>query len=171
MLIESFSLLRKEHPDFYLTIYGEGPLREGLEAQVRKLDLSSYVALPGFIDNLHEQLEQSYAFVLTSNYEGIPNALLEALALGLPVISTDCPIGGARMFIKPFVNGILVPVGDVYQLYSAMRWMAANPTEREGMGNRACQIRYDLDLKSICRQWITYIDTVTSGRKCHDSTL
>ena len=75
------------------------------------------------------------------------------MAIGLPVICTDCPPGGARMYIEHKKNGILVPVGDIKELIKALNYMAENKQIAYHMGNEAYKIRYELDSKKICEQW------------------
>ena len=96
-------------------------------------------------------------YVLSSDYEGIPNSLLEAMAMGMPVISTDCPIGGASMLIEHGVNGLLIPVGDSEKLHSAMHYFAKNPETAEQCAREAAKIRKRLSVKQICDQWLEYI--------------
>ena len=93
LLIEAFSKIAKEFPDENLVIYGEGELRDTLETQSKKLGLEGRVKLPGTTTNVAEKLSSAKVFVLSSDYEGMPNALMEAMTVGVPVISTDCPCG------------------------------------------------------------------------------
>jgi glycosyltransferase involved in cell wall biosynthesis len=112
VLIEAFSRIEKDFPDYELVIYGEGNLRETLENQIKTLKLENKVKLPGVKKNIKNEIYDCSLFVLPSLYEGMPNALMEAMALGLPVISTDCPCGGPRFLIHNY-NGLLVKVNNV----------------------------------------------------------
>lgn len=80
----------------------------------------------GFRNDVHEKIADATMFVMSSDYEGLSNALLEAMAMGLPCISTDSPPGGARMVIRNGQNGLLVPVGNKEKLMEAMDSIAAN---------------------------------------------
>lgn len=93
LLINAFSKITNEIPEYKLIIYGEGSLRERLEQQIKNLKLEEKVLLPGVEKNIEEKIYNARLFVLSSNYEGMPNALMEAMALGIPSISTDCPCG------------------------------------------------------------------------------
>lgn len=115
MLINAFAKVRAEHPDYRLYIYGEGPERANLEAQIKGLGLEGYAFLPGNVANLHEQIADAEIFVLSSYYEGLSNALLEAMMMGLPCISTRYE--GAGELIRHGKNGLLVRPDDDEQLY------------------------------------------------------
>ena len=107
ILIEAFSKIEGAYPEYELIIYGEGSLRETLEKQVRDLGIEQKVKLPGNDANVLEKIRDAGIFVLSSNYEGMPNALIEAMALGIPSISTDCPCGGPKTLVQPYINGLL----------------------------------------------------------------
>src|SRR5699024_3518718 len=99
MLIEAFEDLRKVLPGYKLKVFGEGPLKNELIESVRSLGLSEEITFPGFTTSIYNEMSKASLFVISSNYEGTSNSMLEAMAIGVPVISTDSPIGGARMFI------------------------------------------------------------------------
>ena len=88
------------------------------------------------------------------------NSLLEALALGVPVISTDHPIGGARMFIKNGNNGILTKVGDTDEMFNALLFAANNPEKMQAMADEAIRIRQQISVEKIVSQWMSYIEKV-----------
>lgn len=100
LLINAFSKITNEIPEYKLIIYGEGSLRERLEQQIKNLKLEEKVLLPGVEKNIEEKIYNARLFVLSSNYEGMPNALMEAMALGIPSISTDCPCGRTKRINK-----------------------------------------------------------------------
>ena len=118
-LIEAFAIIYKEH-QLRLMILGEGRERAKLEALVQQLGLGDYVALPGFVDNPYKYMKRASVFVLSSRWEGLPNVLIEALALGTPVVATDCP-SGPREILEEGRWGRLVPPGDVNALADAVR--------------------------------------------------
>jgi glycosyltransferase involved in cell wall biosynthesis len=110
-LIRAFALVRQRRPA-RLLIMGEGPERPALEALVRELGLQAEVSLPGFVVGAHECMAKAAVFVLSSVWEGLPTVLIEALAVGTRVVSTDCP-SGPREILRGGQLGRLVPVGDV----------------------------------------------------------
>lgn len=100
LLINAFAKIAEKHHDYKLVIYGEGPNRTNLIQLVKDLKLSDRVLLPGYSSEVIENVSKSSLFVLSSDFEGMPNALMEAMAMGVPSISTDCEGGGARFLIK-----------------------------------------------------------------------
>jgi glycosyltransferase involved in cell wall biosynthesis len=125
-LIRAFALLRRTRPA-RLLILGEGELRAELEALVGELRLAGDVRLPGFVDNPFAYMRRSDLFVLSSTWEGFGNVLVEAMACGTPVVSTDCPSGPAEV-LEHGKWGRLVPVGDVEALADAMLATLDAPT-------------------------------------------
>lgn len=121
LLLDAFQLVHEKHPDYSLVIYGEGEDEQNVRELIRKLKLTDFVRLvTPFAKNIHEIASRCAMFVSSSDYEGLSNSMLEAMAMGMPVICTDCPIGGARMVIENGKNGLLVPCNDVLALAAAM---------------------------------------------------
>lgn len=158
ILINAFTDFAKKYPDYELNIYGRGPLEEKLLRQIREAGLEEKIHLLGFSKNVWKSAADAAMYILPSDYEGIPNSLLEAMAMGMPVISTDCPIGGPAMLIEHEVNGLLVPVGDSRQLYLAMCRLADNPKLAEKYAAEAKKIRERMSVKQICDEWLEYIE-------------
>jgi glycosyltransferase involved in cell wall biosynthesis len=125
-LIEAFALVKRQH-DVRLVILGEGPERPALEALIRQHGLQDSVALPGFVDNPYACMARASVFVLSSDFEGLPTVLIESLAVGTPVVSTDCD-SGPREILDGGALGELVPVGDVRALALAIARTLAAPT-------------------------------------------
>lgn len=98
MLIQAFAEISPQNPDYQLIIYGEGPLRQELESLISNLHLDNKIFLPGFKKNIHELISDAEIFVLPSDYEGLSNALLEAMCMGIPCISTN--VSGIDEVIK-----------------------------------------------------------------------
>lgn len=117
-LIDAFAIVRRRRPA-RLVILGDGPERELLEAKVRELGLGESVLLPGFVANPYACIARSRVFVLSSDYEGLPTVLIESLAIGTPVVATDCP-SGPREILRNGELGRLVPLGDVDALAEAI---------------------------------------------------
>lgn len=126
LLLRSFALFIQAHPEWTLEIYGKGPLEAELRSLVDRLGVADSVAFFGYVTDLSSRIFDAGMFVLSSDFEGISNALSEAMELGLPVVSTDCPVGGAALLIQNRVSGMLVPVGDHEALVSAMHEVATD---------------------------------------------
>jgi len=154
VLIEAFEMYHKDHPDYSLHIYGEGGLREELQSRIDVGKAKNNIVLEGFCDNVIELIRNASMFVMTSDYEGMPNALMEAMAIGLPVISTDCPIGGPRELIEDGVNGLLVNVGDAKGTAKAMSKIADDIEFASKIGEEAKKIREKYNTETICMKWI-----------------
>ena len=124
LLISAFHKLvcsNAKYSNIKLEIYGEGPLRGELESLIKELKLNNKVSLPGAYPEVLDRINGARLFVLPSLYEGMPNALIEAMCLGIPVISSDCPCGGPRELITDGVNGYLFKNNDLDDLVAKMR--------------------------------------------------
>lgn len=120
LLIRAFAEFNKEIQGYKLTIYGEGREREKLENLIKDLGMQNNIELPGRDKDVLNKINNAAAFILPSDYEGMPNALIEAMCMGMSVISTDCPSGGPRELIQSGINGLLVAVDSDSQLLEAM---------------------------------------------------
>jgi len=152
LLIRAFSELTDQFPDWRLKILGEGPERPKLISLCQSLGVSARVQMPGIVKNSLDFLKRSQLFVLSSRFEGFPNALLEAMACGLPVIATDCH-SGPRDLICNGENGILVPVENVELLRIAMAQLMENETDRRRLGLQAQVVCEQFSLKRIMGLW------------------
>lgn len=157
MLIDAFSKFATVHPEYVLEIYGEGLLEEKIKNYITDKNLDGKVLLKGFCSDVHERINSAAMFVMSSDFEGMPNALLEAMAVGLPCISTDCPCGGPRMLIENGENGLLVPIGDSAKLTEAMTYMAENPDVAKCMAHKATLVKERADVNAITEKWIEMI--------------
>ncbi len=157
LLIKSFAVISDKVKDYQLIIYGEGTLRTKLEILINKLNLNKNVFLNGFSDNIYEDIKDAALFVLSSDYEGMPNALIEAMALGLPCVSTKCGGGGAEYLIKNGINGMLVPINNIDALSKAILYMLENTSIAYKMGEEAQKIRYTLSHEIIYGKWETFL--------------
>lgn len=157
LLLDAFSLLHKKHPTFILSVYGEGGIKEDLQNRINELGLDTHVHIHDFDLHIHEKIRDAAMFVSSSDREGISNSMLEAMAIGLPCVCTDCAGGGARMMIEDHVNGLLVPMKDVNALYLAMKEVIENPELAETMSRNAVKIKERLRPEVICRQMLDAI--------------
>ncbi len=160
LLIDAFSRLYKEYPDYKLIIYGEGPEKQNIQNQIKENQLETSVELKPFASNVLELICNCAMFVSSSDREGLSNSMIEAMAIGMPTICTDCPAGGARMMIRSYENGILTPVGNVESLYEAMKYMIENPDKAEQMGMQAMEVREILRKEKILDKWVNLIGEV-----------
>lgn len=135
-LIDVFSRISKVHKHVILDIYGEGELRKKLEEQIKRTESENTIFLRGRTENAIAALKSADAFILSSDFEGMPNALMEAMTLGLPCISTDCNTG-PRDFIMDKVNGRLVPCRDEKSLYDAIESFIIHPDIAIQYGKKA----------------------------------
>lgn len=152
MLIEAFSRIAADAPDWNVVIYGEGPDRPMLESLVRDKRLEGRISLPGWVDDLYGRMMDADIFVLPSRTEAFPGALCEAMACGLAVVSFDCP-SGPREIIRHNVDGILVPNGDIAGMAAEIKQLMNDETLRNNIGERALQISVRLSLENIMARW------------------
>ena len=158
MLLEAFFEIHKNYPEYILTIYGEGNYREALESKIKELRLEGFVELPGSKKDVFDLISDAELFVLSSDYEGMPNALIEAMCLGLPVISTA--VSGTSDLIDDGVNGMVTEVGNKEQMISAMREMLASEDFRGKCAENAILINDKLEVNGIMNKWEKFIDEV-----------
>ncbi len=160
LLLRAWRKVVQVHPDWRLRIFGEGPARPKLERQLTRLGLADSVQLPGFTDHLDEELARGSFFVLSSRHEGLPMVIIEAMAVGLPVVSFDCPTG-PRDLVGP-EEGFLVPNGKVVQLARAMTAMIDLGPGREVMGAAACSRSGQFRLPAITGRWEDLFDELAN---------
>ena len=151
ILIEAFGRCAAKHSDWSLVILGEGPERASLQTFAADLGIANRVSLAGQFQEPATILNGADLFVLSSRSEGFPNALLEAMACQLPVVSTDC--GGPRNIIRDGVDGILVPPDDVTALADAMDRLMANSDERRRLGTGALEVIERFSVERIMTMW------------------
>lgn len=159
LLIDAFSLIADEFADYSLVVYGDGSLREELEAYIREKRLQDRVSLPGAKRNIQDHIKDAAVFVLSSDYEGIPNALIEAMAIGLPCISTDCSPGGARELIQNDFNGVIVPCNSLDELKNQMRRILIDRSLAQRIGNKALDVRGRTEKKYIAEEWLQILSS------------
>ena len=173
MLIRAFHEVHKKHPDYDLKIYGrdtEDGTKELLEKTIEELHAQDYVHLMGASDSLEKQLSDAALFAFSSDWEGLPNALMEAMALGLPIVATDCPCGGPRTIMTNEVDGLLIPIKNQKAMEDGINRLIEDPALAERLGREARKIAERANDEAIYGQWRDYIDEVCeSYRRKHDS--
>lgn len=163
ILIEAFSKFVKEYPSFKLFFYGDGPDKEKMQNQVVQLGLENKVIFAGVTNTPIEVMRNSKMYILTSDFEGIPNSLIEAMSLGLPCISTDCRPGGARLLINDGINGFIVPQGDSNAIAEKMKWYMQHPNEANLYGKRAKNISERFSEEKVTQMWDKYLGSLMNS--------
>ena len=159
MLIRAFASIAGE-VEQELRIYGEGELRGELEELIASLGMEKRIRLMGASDNMPEALAGAGLFVLPSDYEGMPNALLEAMASGLCCIATACPCGGPEAVIEDGISGRLIPVGEETALRDAMLELLRDEDKRREMGAKARRRAESFRPQAIFEQWRQYVESI-----------
>ena len=165
LLINAFADISADFPEMTLEIYGDGEEKENLAALSDSLGISHRVHFMGNVSGVAEKIKAARIFAFSSDYEGMPNALAEAMALGLACVSTDCSPGGARMLIDDNENGRLVGIGDKKALADALREMCSDETYARRLGEQALLIREKLKIDSVVDKWEEYLSTFVPGNK------
>ena len=158
MLIDAFYKLHQINKEFILEIYGNGPLQQELEEYCLELKIEKYVKFPGHSKKIHEIMAKSSIFALTSDFEGLSNSMLEALAIGIPTVCTDCPPGGASLYIKDEENGMLVEVNNAEQLYEKFKKLINDEVLCNNLSANSIRIRDELSENNIINKWNEIIE-------------
>lgn len=151
MLIDAFAGFHEKFPQYKLKIFGFGPLKDALKKQVAELNLESSIFILDSTPELHKEMAQAEFFVMSSNYEGLSNVVLEAMCMGLPVISTDC--SGISEYINNGENGFLTPCGDTKALCVSMEKLAEDEMLRKKIGQNALGIKEKVSGKAVLDKW------------------
>lgn len=159
MLLFAFSEVLKTIPDCVLDIYGEGPLRHSLETQIDFLGIQDKAFLRGAHSNVLELIKDATVFAMSSDYEGMPNALLEAMAIGLPVVSTDFKTGVARELIEPGM-GIVVPVNDKNAFTKALISVIEDKTYIQNAATISPPKMRKLHNDFVMKKWISAFESI-----------
>lgn len=160
VLVEAFADFHKNFSDYRLKIIGEPQNdddRESLnetKALADKLGVTGYIDFMPFSSQVHNLIIHDAMYINSSDYEGMSNAMLEAMAIGMPVVCTDCPIGGANAVIQHNQNGILTQVGNAEEMCEAMKRIASDKSFADSLSHNAAQIRLDLSLENTAKKWM-----------------
>lgn len=156
ILIGAFAKFLEKHPDYRLELYGDGPDEGKLKQLASQLGIADKVVFGGITYQSLQILSRSKFFVLSSDFEGIPNALMEAMSIGLPCVSTRCRPGGAEYLIEDGVNGLLVDTGNVEEMYQAMTKIA-DAGIADSLGREAKKLVQRFSEERIADMWCEYI--------------
>ena len=160
MLIRAFLKVHEKHPDYALKIYGpdsKDGTKEILESIIHENHAEDFVKLMGGSNTLEKDLADAALYAFSSDWEGLPNALMEAMALGLPVVSTDCPCGGPKTLIEDGVNGLLVPIMDEKAMTDGILRLIEDRELAERLGREARKISERANEDAVFEQWQTYL--------------
>lgn len=165
ILLEAFKLFHQSHNDYKLIIYGRGPAQQFIETFIHDNNLKESIFLKGVSTSSQKDMSKEGIFVLTSDFEGISNSLLEAMAIGMPVITTDHTPGGGRLLVENRKNGLLVPCGDANAICSALSEFADNIKLCKDCGIEAQKVLIRFEPSKIISRWEEYIVKVAKSSK------
>jgi glycosyltransferase involved in cell wall biosynthesis len=164
LLLDAFGQLAARYPDWSLVVLGDGPLRGELVARANTLHLEHRVQFAGEVSDPFSYLRAADLFVLSSRFEGFPNALCEAMACGVAVVSFNCPSGPAEI-IRHGIDGILVPPGDVPALVAALDHLMKDQGERTRLASRAHEVVERFSRDKVLLLWEQLFNEVNSSRR------
>ena len=165
LAVDAFKIVADVIPDVKLVFYGAGKEQEQIKKRVTQFGLEDRVIFKGLVKDIPKAIKDSRLFLMTSDFEGMPNALIEAMACGLPCVSTDCSPGGASELITSGVNGIVVPCGDSKAISEAVISLLQNQDRAEKMGENAQLIVEQLNPEKIYGEWERYVKSILNDNK------
>ena len=161
MLVEAFALAIKdcEDSEWTLDMFGDGDPSEiqNVKKTIAKCGIQDKVIIHTATENIHDEMQQRSIFAMTSDFEGMPNSLMEAMGLGMACISTDCPCGGPKYLIQSGDNGYLVPVNGKNEFAEKLKLLINDETHRKHIAQNALNVRDKLNYNYIFEQWNDYI--------------
>lgn len=163
LLIDAFNQINEKYPEYSLVIFGEGELRDSLEAQCEKLKLTEKVYMPGTNPQAVRLVNRTGVFVLSSDLEGMPNALMEAMAMGVPCVSTRCDMGPEEL-IRDGENGLLVDTGSSAQIADAVMRIIKNPELADKLSRNGRKMIETHSIDKICRTWLEFLQKIADCR-------
>lgn len=162
VLLEAFRIVHAQRPETTLHIYGKGPSEAEIRRRVEALGLADCVTLEGETAQVLTDIHAARLFVLPSDYEGIPNALIEAMTVGVPCVSTDCSPGGARLLIRDGIDGFLVPRGDAQAMAERMLQLLDDPALCDRFSQEAVKIGDRFSEERIAGLWVDYLEDLVA---------
>lgn len=163
LLIDAFKKIADRFPDYNLVIFGEGELRSQLESQAESLGLKTRVFLPGANPEAVKLVNRTSVFVLSSDMEGMPNALMEAMAMGVPCVSTRCEMGPEEL-IENGENGLLVNVGSAEQIAAAVFKYLIDEEFSEKISANGHKMLKTHSVEAISEKWLEFIKKISDGQ-------
>lgn len=163
MLVRAFLRVHEKHPDYVLKMYGDDShdgTKEILEKIIADNHAEDYVFIMGGSDSLEKELPKGSVYAFSSDWEGMPNSLLEAMALGMPIVATDCPCGGPATVMTNEVDGLLIPVKDEDALVAGLNRLIEDRELAERLGNNARKIADIGNSQAVFAQWKDFLESV-----------
>lgn len=160
MALKAFASFSSSYNYYKFVIIGDKLSCSEMQLAI-DLGIERKVVANGKDDSWHEKYQSSQMFILTSDYEGMPNALLEAAALQIPCISTNCPIGGAKEILDNGNRGILIPINNEKELVNQMKLLASNKKLRDNFSDKCADLCKKYDAQVISEQWFDFIKSIT----------
>lgn len=157
VLLDAFRIVRNHHSELQLVLYGDGEDKQKIQRMIEEKGLADCVVLAGNTNQVEENICTARAFVLTSDYEGIPNALIEALSVGVPCVSTDCSPGGAALLIRDGENGFLVPRGDAQAVAEKLLQLIEDSQIADRFSAEGPKITEEFSENRIADLWEQYL--------------
>lgn len=157
LALKAFISISEQYPNHRLVFYGDEELSSTILNIANTCGVSDRVIVFGKTSNVEKVLENAAIYILSSDYEGMPNALMEAMTVGVPVISTNCPCGGPRMLISNKDEGILVPCGDVKSLAEAMKKLLDSKDLQRTLSKNERQRAKEFHPQKILKEWDKYL--------------
>lgn len=162
MLLNAFKTISSDYPNLKLEIYGDGELKKDIEKLKNNLGLQDKVFLMGKSNDIKSKMQKAKLFVLTSDYEGMSNALMEAMALGIPSIATNSVGGGSATLIQNYKNGILIPINDSKSLVKEIRHILSNKSLYANISKKSKQSMSNYKPEKISKDWEQYLETIAN---------
>lgn len=162
LLIRSWAKIAKEFPNWNVHIYGDTTYHNGiftnsLLSEIKRMNIGNSIKFKGFSDDIYNKMNEASIYISTSDFEGMSNTMLEAMAIGTPTIATDCPIGGAKAIINDGVNGCLVKVGDEDGIAESLKMLITDINKRKLLAKESIKVREQLNITNICKHWLKII--------------
>lgn len=158
MMIRAFAQIANQYPDWKLIIFGEGPLRKELESLISSLNLNDQVLLPGRTEHVIDEMRKSKIFCLSSDYEGMSNSMIEAICVGLPIVSTK--VSGTNELVQNEINGYLVEIGDLKGMIYGLKKLIRDENRILRMGQNSKSKSQLFHIDTIAEEWLYLINKV-----------
>lgn len=166
VLIDAFRLIHQEFTDFKLDIFGDGSERSILQERIDSNGLHDVITLKGHVDNIWKNTEAPFAFVLSSESEGIPNVIMEAMYYGIPCVATDCDPGGAKFLLENEKFGLIAKKNNPDDLAEKIKTLITRPDQYKYFVEKGRYRINEFNKETILRMWISAFDEALEVKKC-----